>query len=49
MVADDFPFHHNLKNTELKDISTFYKLIAFILIFFTFLLGIFPSLVFGWV
>ena len=48
MFLGDFSLHHNLKNTELKDISTFYKLIAFILIFFTFLLGIFPSLVFGW-
>lgn len=48
MFLGDFSLHHTLKNTELKDISTFYKLIAFILIFFTFLLGIFPSLVFGW-
>jgi NADH-quinone oxidoreductase subunit M len=48
MFLGGFSLHQTLKNTELKDISTFYKLIAFILIFFTFLLGIFPSLVFGW-
>lgn len=49
MFLGEFSLHQNLKNRELKDISTFYKIIAFILIFITFLLGIFPSLVFGWV
>ena len=48
MFLGGFSLHQTLKNAELKDISTFHKLIAFILIFFVFLLGIFPSLVFGW-
>lgn len=48
MFLGDFSIHQNLKKIELEDISTFYKIIAFILIFFTFLLGIFPSLVFEW-
>ncbi|WP_338815131.1 NADH-quinone oxidoreductase subunit M [Bernardetia sp. Wsw4-3y2] len=48
MFLGDFWLHHNLKNINLQDISTSQKVIASILIFFIVLLGIFPSLVFGW-
>ena len=49
MFLGDFSLHHSLKNADLKDISTSQKILASILIFFAFLLGILPNLVFGWV
>ncbi|WP_338760175.1 NADH-quinone oxidoreductase subunit M [Bernardetia sp. ABR2-2B] len=48
MFLGNFQLHHTLKKTDLRDISTSQKIIASILIFFIVLLGIFPSLVFGW-